>query len=93
MNYTSPSIEDSKKCKVSFFIDTIWGANLAGMQLRNKYNKEILFLCFINVFKKYGWAIPSKDKKVKQSVKHHKHSCKSQTLNQKRYWQIIEIKF
>ena len=34
------------------------------MQLINKFNKEIHFLlCVIDIFSKYAWVIPIKDKK------------------------------
>ena len=34
------------------------------MQLLNKYNKEIRFLlCVIDIFSKYAWVVPLKDKK------------------------------
>ena len=34
------------------------------MQLISKFNKEIRFLlCVTDIFSKYAWAIPSKDKK------------------------------
>ena len=34
------------------------------MQLINKFNKEINFLlCVIDIFSKYAWVIPIKDKK------------------------------
>ena len=34
------------------------------MQLISKHNKGIRFLlCAINLFSKYAWAVPSKDKK------------------------------
>ena len=46
------------------FKDNIWGADLADMQLLNKYNKGIRFLlCVIDIFSKYAWAVPLKDKK------------------------------
>ena len=49
---------------LSPFIDNIWGADLADMQLINKFNKEIHFLlCVIDIFSKYAWVIPIKDKK------------------------------
>ena len=48
----------------SSFIDNIWGADLADMQLISKFNKEIRFLlCVIDVFSKYVWVIPLKDKR------------------------------
>ena len=34
------------------------------MQLLSRYNKEIRFLlCVINIFSKYAWVVPLKDKK------------------------------
>ena len=48
----------------STFKDNIWGADLADMQLLSKYNKEIRFLlCVIDIFSKYAWVVPLKDKK------------------------------
>ena len=43
----------------------IWGADLADMQLMSKINKGIrfLFFCVIDIFSKYLWVIPLKDKK------------------------------
>ena len=44
--------------------DNIWGADLVNMQLISKFNKGIHFLsCVIDVFRKYAWVIPLKDKK------------------------------
>ena len=46
------------------FIDNIWGADLTDMQLINKFNKEFrILLCVINIYSKYAWVIPLKDKK------------------------------
>ena len=46
------------------FKDNIWGADLADMQLLSKYNKGIRFLlCVIDIFSKYAWVAPLKDKK------------------------------
>ena len=40
------------------------GADLADMQLMSKFNKGIRFLlCVIDIFSKYAWVIPLKDKK------------------------------
>ena len=45
--------------------DNIWGVDLADMQLLSKYNKGYKFLlCVIDIFSKYAWVIPLKDKKV-----------------------------
>ena len=48
----------------SSFTDNIWGADLADMQLLSKFNKGFrLLLCDIDIFSKYAWVIPLKDKK------------------------------
>ena len=48
----------------SSFKDNIWGADLADMQLLSKFNKGFRFLlCVIDIFSKYAWVIPLKDKK------------------------------
>ena len=47
----------------STFIATIWGAALTDMQLKSKFNKGIIFLlCVPDIFSKYAWVIPLKDK-------------------------------
>ena len=45
----------------SSFRDNIWGIDLADMQLLSKYNKGIL--CAIDLFSKYVFVVPLKDKK------------------------------
>ena len=46
------------------FKDNIWGADLADMQLLSKCNKGIRFLlCVVDIFRKYAWDVPLKDKK------------------------------
>ena len=48
----------------SSFRDNIWGVGLADMQLLSKFNKGFRFLlCVIDIFSKYPWVIPLKDKK------------------------------
>ena len=48
----------------SSFRDNIWGVDLADMQSLSKYNKGIKYLLRkIDLFSKYAWVIPLKDKK------------------------------
>ena len=48
----------------SSFKDKIWGVDLADMQLISKYNKGIRYLlCAIDLFSKYAFVVPLKDKK------------------------------
>ena len=60
-----PMIRKFEKRKVySSFRDNIWGVDLADMQPLSKYNKGIKYLlCAIDLFCKYGWVVPIKDKK------------------------------
>ena len=49
---------------LSSFRDNIWGVDLADMQLLRKFHKGFRFLlCVIDIFSKYAWVIPLKDKK------------------------------
>ena len=53
-----------KRIVYSGFKDNIWGADLADMQLISKFNKGFRFLlCVIDIFSKYAWVVPLKDKK------------------------------
>ena len=60
-----PITRKFKKRKVySFFGDKIWSVDLADMQSLSKYNKGIKYLmCTIDLFDKYAWVVPIKDKK------------------------------
>ena len=65
MNFINQFLGKLKKMKVySSSKDNIWGVDLADMQLISKYNKGIRYLlCAIDLFTKYGFVIPLKDKK------------------------------
>ena len=48
----------------SSFRDNIWGVDLSDMQLLSKYNEGVKYLlCAIDLFSKYAWVVPIKDKK------------------------------
>ena len=50
--------------KRKYFRDNNWGVDLADMQSLSKYNKGNKYLlCAIDLFSKYAWVVPIKDKK------------------------------
>ena len=61
-----------RKVYVSSF-GTTWSADLADMQLISKCNKGIRYLlCVIDIFSKYTWVVPLKDKKEILLLMHFK---------------------
>ena len=45
--------------KVKHFKENIYGADLADMQVIRKHDKSIsCFLCVIDIYRKYSWAVP-----------------------------------
>ena len=60
-----PIIRKFRKRKVYFLFEyNIWGVDLTDMQLISKYNKGIRYLLrIIDLFSKYAWVVPLKDKK------------------------------
>ena len=83
-----PIIKKFKKRKVySAFKDNIWGADLADMQLLSKYNKGIRFLlCVIDIFSKYAWVVPLKDKKGISIVKAFQSILKQSNRKPNKIW-------
>ena len=58
-------IQKFKQTKVySYFRDNIWGVDLADMKSLSKHNKGNKYLlCAMDLFSKYVWVVPLKDKK------------------------------
>ena len=83
-----PIIRKFEKRRVySTFTDNIWGADLADMQLLSKYNKGIRFLlCVIDIFNKYGWVVPLKDKKGISIVKAFQIILKQSNRKPNKIW-------
>ena len=83
-----PIIRKFKKRKVySAFKDNIWGAELADMQLISKFNKGFRFLlCVIDIFSKYAWVLPLKDKKRVSIVNAFQKNLKQSTRKPNKIW-------
>ena len=60
-----PIIRKFKRRKIySSLKDNIWGVDLADVQLISKYNKGMRYvLCVSDIFSKYTWVVPLKEKK------------------------------
>ena len=64
MKFTNQLLEFKKRKVYSSFRDNIWSVDLGNMQSLSKYNTGIKYLlCAIDLFSKYAWVIPIKDKK------------------------------
>ena len=64
MSFINQLLKKFKNRKVySSFRDNIWGVDLADMQSLSKYNNGNKYLlCAIDLFRKYVWLVPLKDK-------------------------------
>ena len=81
-------IRKSEKRRVYLgFKDNIWGADLADMQLINKFNKGFRFLlCFIDIFSKYALDVPLKDKKGARIVDAFQKILKESDRKRNKIW-------
>ena len=81
-------IKNFKRRKVySSFIDKIWGVELADMQLIIKYNKGIRYLfCVIDLFSRYSWVIPLKNKKGESVVEGFKKTLDDSNRKPNKIW-------
>ena len=83
-----PIIRKFNKGKVqSPFIDNIWCADLADMQLISKFTEGLRFLlCLIDIYSKYAWAIPFKDKKGTTITNAVQKILKESKLKPRKIW-------
>ena len=80
-------IKKFEKRKVHTAFKDIWGADIADMQLLNRYNKGIRFLlCAIDIFSKYAWVVPLKDKKGISIVKAFQIILKQSNRKPNKIW-------
>ena len=76
------------------FKDNIWGADLADMQLLSRYNKGIRFLLFvIDIFSKYAWVVPLKDKKGVSIVTTFQSILKESNRKPNKIWVDKDFEF
>ena len=83
-----PIIKKFKKRKAySSFRDNIWGVDLADMESLSRYNKGIKYLLFaIDLFSKYAWVIPIKDKKGTSIVNAFKKILSDSNRKRNKIW-------
>ena len=90
-----PIIRNFKQITVySEFKDDIQGADLADMQLISKVNKGFRFLlCVIDIFSKYAWVVPLKDKKGVSVVNAFQKILNDSAKKPNKLWLTMEVSF
>ena len=83
-----PVIKKFNKRKVyPSFKDNIWGVDLADMQLFSRQNKGVKYLlCAIDLFSKYAFVIPLKDKKGASVVEGFKKIVNESNRQPNKIW-------
>ena len=77
----------SKRTVISNGIDKIWAADLVEMQKFSKWNKGVKYLLMvIDVFSKYGWIKPLRDKKTESVSKAFDEIFKNSKRKPKMLW-------
>ena len=72
----------------------MWGADLADMQLTSKFDKGFRFLlCVIDIFSKYAWVVPLKDKKGVSIVNAFQQILKESYRKPNKIWVDKESEF
>ena len=83
-----------KKKSIFSIEDNVWSADLADMKLLSRYNKGIRFsLCVIDIFSKYAWVVPLKDKKGISIVKAFQIILKQSNRKPNKIWVDIGSEF
>ena len=76
-----------KRRVISYGVDKIWAADLVEIQKYSKSNKGIKYLLMvIDVFSKYGWIIPLKDKKTESVRLAFDHIFKNSKRKPEKLW-------
>ena len=90
-----PIIRNFKKKTVySGFKDNIWSIDLADMQSLSKYSKGMKYLlCAIDLFSKYTWDVPIKNKKGISIVDAFQKYRKNLIENQAMYGLTKDVNF
>ena len=83
-----PVIKKLNKRKIySQFKDNIWGVDLADMQSLSKKNKGIKYLlCAIDLYNKYAFVVPLKDKKGISIVNAFNKTIKKSNRKPNKIW-------
>ena len=83
-----PIIRKFKERKIqSSFKDNIWVADLGDMQLISKFYKGIRFLlCVIDIYSKYTWVLPLKDKKDRTITNAFQKTLKESNRKPNKIW-------
>ena len=63
------------------------------MQLISKSNKGFRFLCVIDIFSKYAWVVPLKDKKGVSIVNAFQKILKKSNQKPNKIWLTKEVNF
>ena len=76
-----------KRRVISYGVDKIWTADLVEIQKYSKWNKGIKYLLtVIDVFSKYGWIEPLKDKKTERVSSAFEHIFKKSKRKPEKLW-------
>ena len=74
-----------KRRVISYGVDKLWTADLVEIQKYSKWNKGVKYLLMvIDVFSKYGWIVPLKDKKTESVSLYHTQNEEKSSVVERR---------